>query len=143
MKERGSLALDHLFSRADSQKLRVAFSTWNIGEVMGVLNKRYQRRDLTRDEFSLALQNFASDVPRMMRTGSLELLPVSQTILTESLRILLEEHIYQADALQIASCMKSASELFVAAEESLVRAAKKQGLKALNPEKEEESITAI
>ncbi len=143
MKEEGYSALDHLFDRAERRQLQLAFSAWNVGEFLGVLDQRHRRGDLNDEAFTSALANFADEVPSLIRTGSLQVLPVSELVLTESWNILQQEHIYEADALQIATCRNSACELFISADGGLLQVAKHQGLKGLNPEKDAERVKAV
>ena len=144
MKEIGSTSLDHLFLRADeSQQLRLVFSAWNIGEVLGALDERHQKKLLTDDEFSSALLNFSDETLRMARQGSTQILPVAGKLLTASWRILQQEHIYEADALQIASCQEAGCDLFVSADRRLLETAKNQRLTGLDPAKDEKKLTSL
>lgn len=63
--------------------------------------------------------------------------------LAESWRILQEEHLYAADALQIASCKSGGCELFVSADGRLLGSAGKQELKGLDPVRDERKILAL
>ncbi len=144
MKEKGSPSLDHLFLRAgESQQPRLLFSAWNIGEVLGALDERHQKKLLTDDEFSSAVLNFSDETLRMARQGSTQILPVAAKLLTASWSILQREHIYEADALQIASCQEAGCDLFVSADRRLLEAAKNQGLTGLDPAKDEKKLTSL
>ena len=110
---------------------------------MGVLDQRRQRRFLTPSEFSSALFNFADETFRMVRSGALRLVPVAGGILAEAWRVLQEEHIYEADALQIASCKDSRCEVFLSADGNLLRSAKNEGLDGMDPVKDEKRLTAL
>lgn len=144
MKETGSTSLDHLFLRADeSPQLRLVFSAWNIGEVLGALDERHQKKHLTDDEFSSTVFNFSDETIRMARRGSTQILPVSGKLLTASWRLLLRVHVYEADALQIVSCQEEGCDIFVSADRRLLETAKNQGLTALDPAKDEKKLTSI
>ncbi len=106
------------------------------------MDHRHRRRDLGGTAFASAVANFADEVSLMIRMGSLQVLPVSESVLVESWNILQKEHIYQADALQIATCKSSNCELFISADLDLVKAARNQGLEGLDPEKDETKIMA-
>jgi predicted nucleic acid-binding protein len=79
----------------------------------------------------------------MTRQGSVLLTPVAGSVLTESWRILLEEHIYAADALQISSCKHAECDLFVSADRALLERARAQGLTALDPENDERKLSSV
>lgn len=144
MKEMGSTSLDHLFLRAgESQQLRLAFSAWNIGEVLGALDERHQKKLISGDEFSSAIFNFSDETLRMARQGSTQILPVAGKLLTASWRILQREHIYEADALQIASCQEAGCDIFVSADRRLLGAAKNWGLTGLDPAKDEKKLISF
>ncbi len=121
----------------------MVFSVWNVGEVLGVLDHRRRQGFLTRGEFSASLLNFADEAIRNTRQGTLTLSPVTGLVLTDSWKILLEEHIYAADALQIASSKHAKCDLFLSADRTLLESAKAQGLTALDPEKDEEKISFV
>ncbi len=143
IEESGSTSLDHLFSRAESQQLRLVFSAWNVGEVIGALDERHQQKRLTDGEFSTALLNFSEETLRMVRVGSTRILPVAGKILTASWQILQREHIYEADALQIASCKEETCELFVTGDRRLLQAAHAQGVTGLDPVKDERKLISL
>jgi predicted nucleic acid-binding protein len=144
VREKGSTSIDHLFVRAEeSDQIRLVFSAWNIGEVLGALDERHRKKLLTDDEYSSALFNFSDETLRMARRGSTSILPVAGRILTASWQVLVQEHIYAADALQIASCKESECDFFLSVDQRLVEAARNQGLTGLDPAKEEKKLTAL
>jgi predicted nucleic acid-binding protein len=144
VKEQGSASLDHLFTRAgETRQVHLVFSAWNIGEVLGALDERHRKKLLTDNEFSTALFNFSDETLRMTRLGSTLILPVAGRSLTASWRILQEEHVYEADALQIASCKEAACDLFLSADHRLLGAAENQGLTVLDPVKDEKKLATM
>jgi len=68
---------------------------------------------------------------------------VAGRVITDSWKILLEEHVYAADALQVSSCKNSMCDLFVSADRNLLAKARSQGLKALDPERDEKSPRSL
>lgn len=121
----------------------IVFSVWNIGEVLGALDQRRRRGYLRDGEFSAALFNFTDETLRLIRQGSLTLAGITGPVMTESWRILLEEHLYAADALQIASSKRSECNLFVSADRNLLGSSRGLGLEALDPEKDEKKIRSL
>jgi len=144
VKEKGSGSIDHLFLRAEeSNQLRLVFSAWNIGEILGALDERHRRKLITDDEYSSTLFNFSDETLRMTRRGSTSILPVAGRVLTASWQILVQEHIYAADALQIASCKDAECEFFLSADRRLVKAARNQGLTGFDPANDEKRLRSL
>ncbi len=143
VQEPGTPSLDRAFSQAESQRLQIAFSAWNVGEVLGALDQQHRHGLLTQRQLSSALLNFADETLRMTRQRLVQLTPLAGPILTDSWRILLEEHIYAADALQIASCKHSRCDVFVSADRNLLERARAQGLTGLDPEKDEKRFISL
>jgi len=65
-------------------QLRLVFSAWNIGEILGALDERHRRKLMTDDEYSSTLFNFSDETLRMTRRGSTSILRVAGRVLTAS-----------------------------------------------------------
>ena len=135
--ETGSSAMDYLFDRSWAGEVSIASSLWNIGEVLGVLDERRRRGWLDQSEYKKTLESFVGETVRLTRLKVLELFPVSTPILVESWPLILDEGVYEADALQIRTCMHSDSNAFLSSDKELISVALKTGLKAINVEDEE------
>jgi hypothetical protein len=61
--------------------------------------------------------------------------------INETYALVVRHHIYQADALQIATCRISGSSVLLSADKKLLVAAKTEGLEALDIETDEGQIT--
>jgi len=68
---------------------------------------------------------------------------VRPTILTETWALILNHHIYEADALQIATCMQSQSNALVSSDRRLVQISRKTGLEAFHIVNDEEKINSL
>ena len=136
--EPGTSAVDFLFDRCWAGELVIATSIWNIGEVLGVFDTKRRRGWLTEKEFRRALGNFVEETRRLLRLKVLEVFPVMTPMLTETWSLILNEHVYEADALQIRTAIYSGSNVFLSADRELVDLASKYGIKAINIEKEAE-----
>lgn len=134
--EPGSSAVDFVFDKCWAGELSITTSIWNIGEVLGVFDVRRRRGWLSEDEFGKALGNFISEVVRLLRLRVLEIFPVLTSILIGSWPLILEEHIYEADALQIQTCIYSGSSVLLSADKELINIALRKGVKAVNVEDE-------
>ena len=134
--EPGSSAVDLVFDRCWLGELSITTSIWNIGEVLGVFDMRRRRGWLSEDEFRDALRNFTGEITRLLRLRVLEILPVLTSILVDSWSLVLGEHIYEADALQIQTCIYSGSNVLLSADKELINVALRTGIKAVNVEDE-------
>jgi len=90
-----------IFDKAEAGKLVIAFSLWNIGEALGVLDERLRREWLTREELVQILKNLADELLKLTRLRVLEAIPKLTPILTETWELILNYHIYEADALKL------------------------------------------
>jgi len=123
--------------------LQLVFSAWNIGEILGGLDEQRQRKHLTEAEFSTALLNFSEETLRMVRAGSTGIVPVAGKLLTSSWQILRRQHIYEADALQVASCKEMGCDLFLTGDRRLLQAGRAEGVNGLDPARDEKKIVLI
>ncbi len=143
VQEPGTPAVDIIFDRASVGAIIIATSVWNLGEAFGVFDYRRRRRLLSEREFRLAVQSLTSEVLGLMRSGGMEVYPVRTSLLTEAWAIVLTQHLYQADALQIVTCNNSKSRALITSDELLRRASEGLGLKALDPDGQEREIQAL
>jgi predicted nucleic acid-binding protein len=79
----------------------------------------------------------------MTQQGSIRIIPVKGKPLAASWQIIAREHIYQADALRIASCKDEACDILLSADRQLLGAAKKQKIEGLDPEKDEKKLISL
>lgn len=136
VRERGSDQIDKLYRVAEQGKITLTYSVWNIGEVLGVLDKQRTRGYLTNQQYDTAISIYFGENEKLIRLNSLGIVPITSTILVESWRIIQEQHIYAADAIQIASADQTGSSLFLTADKRLAEAAFNHGLEAVNVEEE-------
>ncbi|MBS7638662.1 type II toxin-antitoxin system VapC family toxin [Candidatus Bathyarchaeota archaeon] len=134
--EPGSSAVDHVFDECWIGELSIATSIWNIGEVLGVFDARRGKGWLGDDEFRRVFRNFIGEIIRLLRLRVLELIPIPASILVETWPLILIGHIYEADALQIQTCIYSGSDVFFSADKKLIDVALRVGIKAVNIEDE-------
>lgn len=141
--EPGTQTVDIIFDKAEAGELVVAFSLRNIGEALGVFDERRRREWLTQKEFEQTLKNLADELLKLTRLRVLETIPIHTLILTETWKLILNYHIYEADALQITTCIHSQSNALISSDKKLIKASRKTGLKALHVTEDEEKIRAF
>jgi predicted nucleic acid-binding protein len=138
VEERGTEVVDRVYGEAEAGRLVVAFSVWNVGEAIGVLDRYHRRGVISDGELETALRLLASETMKMTRLGALHVLPISSRSLVDSWLLVLRHHLYEADALQISSAKEAGCRLFLGADGTLLEAAGMEGLKCVNIEKEPE-----
>jgi len=129
--ERGTDVIKTLYSSAWNGEVKLSFSLWNIGEILGVLNKYRQRGWLGDSEYRTARGMFLSETIRMSRLGLLKIIPLRLNIVIESWKIVEKHDIYEADAIQIASAKHIKASEFYTADKKLCDIASKEGVKVV------------
>jgi predicted nucleic acid-binding protein len=143
VQEPGTNGVDIVFDKASAGAVVIATSVWNLGEAFGVFDHRHRRRLLTDHEFLVTVRSLTNEVLELMRINALKVYPVRTSLLTEAWTLVLSQHLYQADALQIATCNSSQSKVLITSDESLRRAGEESGLKALDPQRHEHEIREL
>lgn len=141
--EPGTQTVDIIFDKAEAGELTIAFSLWNIGEALGVLDERRRREWLTQQEFEQTLKNLGDELLKLTRLRVLEATSILTPILTETWKLILNHHIYEADALQITTCLHSQSTTLISSDKKLIEASRKTGLKAFHITEDEEKLRTL
>ncbi|MBS7643918.1 type II toxin-antitoxin system VapC family toxin [Candidatus Bathyarchaeota archaeon] len=143
IEEKGSQVVDVVYAKAESGELRFTFSIWNIGETFGVFDRYASKGFLTNDALKTALLDFISESTKMVRLGSLQILPMTMKSIVESWMLVIKHHIYQADALQISTSREVKCDLLLSADQRLIQVAENEGIKAINIEAQPEKALAL
>jgi len=130
IQEAGSDVVTQLYSKAWLGDLKIAYSAWNIGEVLGVLDKYYMRRWLSRGDYELARLEFLGETMKMLKLKVLRVVPVKLALIAKTWELIEKYHIYQADALQLASAREVKASEFYTADQTLCRVAREEQLNA-------------
>ena len=93
-------------------------------------------------QFRTAMENFAGETTRLSRLKAFNISAITSEIIASSWKYILAHNIYEADALQLVSYTHSNSDLLLSADNVLVKAAFKEGIKALNIEKQSDKVLA-
>ena len=131
VRERGTEAVREAYLKALSGEATLCFSLWNIGEVLGVLDKARNTGRIGREEGLLARKRFLLETRRLIRIGQLKVIPLRARILKESWELIEKHHIYQADALQITSAKAAQADKFLVADKRLHAVAVSEGLNSV------------
>jgi predicted nucleic acid-binding protein len=129
--EYGSDIVSDVYTKALNGDLRIAFSTWNIGEVLGALNKYYRRGWLSKDEYEIARVQFLWETVRLLKLRILRIVPVKTKLLINCLPLVEKHQLYIADALQLVTAKYVGAEVLYTGDRGLAKVAELEGLKSL------------
>jgi len=131
--EDGADAVDALYHRAEAGTIRLAFSLWNIGEVLRAVARAQRLRWISPEEAESAAWTFVRETLKIRGLGALRTVPVRGDLLAKAVPLLFRHGLSQPDGLQITTCKDLRADAFVSADERLTRAATAEGLVALSP----------
>lgn len=131
VEERGSDIVKAEYLEAYDSSASLAFSLWNMGEVLGVLDRAKRLGRLGEKEHALAKDRFIGETGRLHSLGKLRILPVDSTILTKSWALIEKYHIYQADAIQLTSAKAVGATTFMTSDKLLHGHCRKEGFASM------------
>ena len=108
----------------------LSFSTWNIGEVLGVFDRARRVGRIDEDTYNTVKKRFLLELRRLIKLKRIILIPIKMKILVDSWKLIEKYHIYQADALQIASAKEANATEFLTADKVVHRVAVKENIKS-------------
>jgi predicted nucleic acid-binding protein len=131
LKEEGSKLVDLLYRQAEKGDITLGFSVWNIGEVIGVLDRYTTRSLLNENQYKETLGLFYGETEKHVKLGSLIIEPVDHGVLTDAWSLLVKHHIYVADALQLSTAKRLEAEIFTSADKQLTSKAEQEKLQTV------------
>jgi len=126
--EPGSTLVKNVYLKAYSGEVTLAFSTWNIGEILAAFDKAKMQDRLSLQKYMASKKRFLFEARRLVKLGILLLVPVKTGLLSESWKLIEKHHVYQADALQIVSAKAVDASEFLTSDKGLFEIAKKEKL---------------
>ena len=140
IEEKGSELVDDLYGRAEVGALRISFSMWNVGELIGALDQHLSRKVISEMQFRTSTRDFVAETIKLFRLGYLNIRSPTAKIFADAWYLVFSSHIYEADAIQIATAKSLECDLFLSADAELIEVAKQTNLQAANVETEAEKI---
>ena|SRR5487761_262124 len=135
VEEKGSESLDMVYDNLEKRNdVRLNFSSWNVGEVIGAIDARRHRGDIDEKSMLEAIRLFIGETRKFVAMRRLIVLPIGRKILEESRDLILKHHLYQADALQLASARQSHSSFILTSDRRLAECAQSEEIEVANPE---------
>ena len=128
VEEPGSDRTREIFLGAYSGEHRLSYSIWNVGEVLGVLDRARSQNRIEPEDYTVARTRFVSETRRMDRVGLTLVIPVRTKLLVETWDLVEKHHIYEADALQIATAEHVNAAEFITSDRALHEVAAALGM---------------
>ena len=130
IKEPGSDYVRKIYLKCYSGDITLSCNIWNIGEVLGAFDRAKIIGRIDDETYTIVKRRFLLEIRRMMKLGSLLIVPLKIRILKESWKLIERHHIYEADAIQITSAKYVNSVEFLTGDRRLHEVALKEGLKS-------------
>lgn len=127
--EKGSETANKILHASESGELVIALLAWTVNETIAALDRKFRRKEISLEERDSIISTVVKVVAELARKGSAVIVPVRQEYVAASLRLVTERHISADDALQLFSAIVSFSDIFMAADDLLVQAARQEALK--------------
>ncbi len=103
LSEPGSNAIRTLYVKAYAGDVKIAFNLWNIGEVLGALDKAWRLGRIDEHEHGITRRRFLKETRRMVKLGVLTVIPVKMKVLIKAWKLTEKHHIYVSDRIYAAS----------------------------------------
>jgi predicted nucleic acid-binding protein len=140
IEEKGSKLVDDVYGHAEVGALKLSFSMWNVGELIGALDQHVSRKVISEMQFRVSIRDFVAETMKLFRLGHLNIRSPTAKIFADAWYLVFSSHIYEADAIQIATAKSLECDLFLSADAELIEVAKQTNLQAANVETEAEKI---
>jgi predicted nucleic acid-binding protein len=95
---------------------------------------------MSEGELKGAVGKFTNEFTKLATLRYLDVVPLYTNIIVDAIKLILEYHVYEADAIQMVSSKDSNCVLFLTADRKLVKVARSIGINAFDVEKEGEKI---
>lgn len=82
--EPGSQYVRNIYAKARRGEAKISFNLWNIGEVLGALDRARRLGRLDEEAYRNARRGFIAETRRMVATGALVLVPAALRVLREA-----------------------------------------------------------
>lgn len=131
-RESGTAGIVALYRSAYAGHTTLCFSEWNVGEVLGVLQRKARLASRPR-AYAGRKGRLHGELATLARLRFLEIAAVGSRLLRDSWSVMERHGMYVADALQIVTARDQACDHFVSGDGDLRAAAGAEGLDALDP----------
>lgn len=140
IEQKGSNLVDDVYGRAEVGALKLSFSMWNVGQLIGALDQHLSRKVISEMQFRTSTKDLVAETTKLFRLGHLNIRSPTAKIFADAWYLIFSSHIYEADAIQIATAKNLECDLFLSADAELIEVAKQTNLQAANVETDAEKI---
>lgn len=132
--EPGSDIVTRVYRAADAGRISLSYSLWTVGECLGVLDRLDRQGRLPRGALSRGRRDLLGESARLARLGVLSITPLRATLVRRSWTLILKHHVYEADAIQIATALHGRADILLTSDAQVARGASAEDLRVLDPE---------
>ena len=132
--EPGSDAITRVFRAADGGRVSLHYSLRTLGGCLGVLDRLDRQGRLPAGGLARGRRDLLGESARPARLGVLSIAPLRATLVRRSWTLLLKHHVYEADAIQIATALHTRSDVLLTSDALVARGASAEGMRVLDPE---------
>ena len=136
--EKGFAKVKDLIEKAKDGNETIISSYFIVGECISVFDKWIRYKLITDEELHKAIKRFLADVKEMNDKGTLILEAVTSSIITFSTELIIKHHMSINDAIHLYTALSNKDNIkeFISSDEILLKAAKSEGFKVMNPEEQ-------
>ena len=138
--EPGSDIVEAVYRSADAGAVQLVYSLWSFGECLGVLDRLDRQGRLPPGGLSKGRRALLGESARLTRLGVLTVAPLGVRLIRKAWALLLSHHLYQADAVQVATGLAHRVDVMLTSDRQVARAAAAEGLQVLDPERQRAEI---
>jgi uncharacterized protein len=131
-REAGTAGVVEAYRSAYAGRSILCFSEWNIGEVLGVLQRKARLASRPR-AYVTQKGRLHGEIATLTRLRSLEVAAVGSRLLRESWSVSERHFLYEADGLQIVTAQAMRCDYLLSGDGDLREAARAEGLHTLDP----------
>jgi len=131
IEEPGSNVVRELHLKAYSREVFLSSSIWNVGEVLGAFDRAKVIGRMYEETYITVRRRFLLETRRMARLRSLRVVPLRMGILVEGWKLIEKYHIYEADAIQLASAKYVNASQFLTGDKQLHEVATEEKLNSM------------
>lgn len=141
--EIGSEYAQKLFKACEEGSVTLVTSQWSVGESLASIDRKFRRREITRQQKEMGMLAIISKSVVLAQEGKLRMVPVKEGSVRSSWALISKHHLSADGALQLVSAIIGVSEIFLAADEFLLGAARSAGFECYNIEKDSEARSLL
>ncbi len=136
--EKGANEIITLIDDAKKGKVALISSFLLIGECVSVFDKWVRCKFISPEELNKTIKKFIIDIQELSNNGMLILEPVSTLTIANCLDLITNHHLSINDSIHLYAALSNKTLIgqFICSDDLLLNAAKSEGFKVFNPEKD-------